>query len=106
MQAQGTTLDQSQAAIDVVAAQQAEFAEELKRLREIMQTEYEAKVRSAFEELEELKVVLEENAREKQAKNDRTMQRQLEDKDSEIDELNTLVAKLRGKISEQKASND
>lgn len=34
------------------------------------------------------------------------MQRQLEDKDSEIDELNTLVAKLRGKISEQKASND
>lgn len=36
VQAQGTTLDQSQAAIDVVAAQQAEFAEELKRLREIM----------------------------------------------------------------------
>ena len=30
-----------------------------------MQTEYEAKVRSAFDELEELKVVLEENAREK-----------------------------------------
>ena len=47
----------------------------MKRLREIMQIEYESKVRSAFEEIEELKTVLEVNAREKQAKNDRTLQR-------------------------------
>ena len=40
-----------------------------------MQIEYESKVRSAFEEIEELKTVLEVNAREKQAKNDRTLQR-------------------------------
>jgi len=37
----------------------------MKRLREILQFEYEAKVRSAFEEIEELKCVLEESAREK-----------------------------------------
>jgi len=34
-------------------------------LREILQVEYETKVRSAFEELEELKTVLEENTRDK-----------------------------------------
>ena len=37
----------------------------MRRLREIMHLEYETKVRSAFEEIEELKCVLEENAREK-----------------------------------------
>jgi len=72
----------------------------MRRLREIMHLEYETKVRSAFEEIEELKCVLEENAREKQAKNDRTLQRQLEDKDSEIDELNGLVNKLQGRMKE------
>lgn len=40
-----------------------------------MQLEYETKVRGAFDEIEELKAVLEETAREKQAKNDRTLQR-------------------------------
>ena len=71
-----------------------------------MQIEYESKVRSAFEEIEELKTVLEVNAREKQAKNDRTLQRQLEDKDSEIDELNCLVTKLQGKIKEQRGKSE
>ena len=84
----------------------AEFAEELKRLREMMQLEYEAKVRGAFEEIEELKTVLEETAREKQAKNDRTLQRQLEDKNGEIDELNSLVTKLQGKIKDQRGRSD
>ena len=40
----------------------------MKRLREILQAEYETKMRSAFEELEELKTTLEENAKERQAK--------------------------------------
>jgi len=34
------------------------------------------------------------------------LQRQLEDKDSEIEELNTLVNKLKGKISEQKSLSE
>ena len=70
------------------------FGEELKRLREIVHAEYEIKVRNAFDEIDELKATLEENAKEKQAKNDRTLQRQLQDKDGEIEELNTLVNKL------------
>ena len=65
-----------------------EFAEEMKRLREIVHNEYECKVRNAFEEIEELKNTLEESAKEKQAKNDRMLARQLDDKDGEIDELN------------------
>ena len=65
-----------------------EFADEMKRLREILNNEYEAKVRNAFEELEDLKNTLEDNAKEKQAKNDRMMARRLEDKDGEIEELN------------------
>ena len=37
-------------------------------MREILHSDYETKVRSAFEELEELKNTLEENAKERQAK--------------------------------------
>ena len=47
----------------------------MKRLREIIQNEYEIKVRNAFEEIEELKQTLDENAKDKQAKNDRTLAR-------------------------------
>lgn len=50
---------------------QSEFSDELKRVRELLQSEYENKVRNAFEEIEELKSTLEEGAKEKQAKNDR-----------------------------------
>ena len=60
-----------------------------------MQAEYENKIRNAFVEIEELKNNLEENAKEKQAKNDRNMARHLEDKDEEINELSTLMAKLQ-----------
>ena len=73
---------------------QNEFSDELKRVRELLQNEYENKVRNAFEEIEELKNTLEEGAKEKQAKNDRMLQRQLETRDGEIEELNTLLAKL------------
>ena len=73
---------------------QSEFSDELKRVRELLQGEYEQKVRNAFEELDELKTTLEEAAKERQAKNDRMLQRQLETKDGEIEELNTLLAKL------------
>ena len=47
----------------------------MKRLREIVHAEYEIKVRNAFDEIDELKATLEETAKEKQAKNDRTLQR-------------------------------
>ena len=60
------------------------FGEEMKRLREIVHAEYEIKVRNAFEEIDELKATLEDNAKDRQAKNDRTLQRQLEDKDGEL----------------------
>jgi hypothetical protein len=60
----------------------------MKRLREILNNEYETKVRNAFEELEDLKNTLEDNAKDKQIKNDRMMARRLEDKDGEIEELN------------------
>ena len=73
---------------------QSEFSDELKRVRELLQSEYEQKVRNAFEELDELKNTLEDAAKERQAKNDRMLARQLETKDGEIEELNTLLAKL------------
>jgi len=78
----------------------------MKRLREILNAEYETKVRHAFEELEELKLVLEEGAKEKQAKNERTLQRKIELKDGEIDELNQLVSKLQAKLKEQKGKSE
>ena len=59
-----------------VVAPAENFGEEMKRLREIVHSEYEIKVRNAFEEIDELKATLEETAKEKQAKNDRTLQRQ------------------------------
>ena len=66
----------------------------MKRLRKIVHAEYEIKVRNAFDEIDELKATLEENAKEKWAKNERTIQRQIQDKDSEIEELTALVNKL------------
>ena len=74
-------------------------------MRELLHQEYEMKMRSAFEELDEVRVTLEENAREKQAKNERTLERQLADKDSEIEEINALVAKLQQKVKEQRAQS-
>ena len=82
---------------------ESEFAEEMKSLREIVQAEYENKIRNAFGEIEELKNNLEENAKERQAKNERMMARQLEDKDGEINELSTLMAKLQLRVKEQRA---
>lgn len=45
--------------------QREELADEMKRYRELLNSEYETKLRNAFEELEELKTVLEDNAKEK-----------------------------------------
>lgn len=47
----------------------------MKRVRELLHSEYESKIRGAFDELEELKVTLEENAKEKQAKSERMLAR-------------------------------
>ena len=52
------------------------FTDEIKRIRELMQQEYEAKVRNAYEEIEELKTTLEENAKDRMAKNERALKRQ------------------------------
>ena len=72
----------------------------MKRLREILHADYETKMRNAFEELEELKTTLEENAKERQAKQERLLQRQLEDKDGEIEELNAHLTKLQQKVKD------
>ena len=50
---------------EAVQTPQENFGEEMKRLREIVHAEYELKVRNAFDEIDELKVTLEENAKEK-----------------------------------------
>ena len=42
-------------------------------MRELFNQEYETKVKNAFDEIEELKVTLEENAKEKQAKHETTV---------------------------------
>ena len=47
------------------AAPAENFGEEMKRLREIVHAEYEIKVRNAFEEIDELKATLEDNAKDR-----------------------------------------
>ena len=42
-------------------------------MKEMIQTEYEIKIRNVFDEIEKLKQTIEENTKEKQAKNDLKM---------------------------------
>lgn len=83
-----------------------EFAEELQRLKTIMQQEYEAKMKQAFDQVDELKQSLEETARDRQAKQERSTARQVADKDSEIEELTLLVRKLQDKLKEVKTDQE
>ena len=67
-----------------------------------MKDDYNQKLQQTVEQVDEFKAELEKSQQEKQSKTEKLCKQQIDDKDEEIGDLNTLVGKLQDKTKEQR----